>query len=360
MTGYPDLVVLVVDDDPNCREVLARLFSKVARCRVVEASNGAEGFNAVAAERPDLIFLDLMMPEVDGEEMLARIRAHPHLSDIPVIVCSAMDELNHVKGIIELGILDYVLKPYSLDTLFAKLKAALEKISTRPRSRRATEVEGRSQQPPDQSSAVRKLLLVTDDVTLFREVRASVDPDFCCLQAQDRATAIKVATAERPEAIFLVSPLAEGEERSLARELRSLSQTQPPKLFRIFSTGAVDVRPLEECDGSFILTGDHRRLFEWIHQCLGPGPFRFTREPGTLVVQLYNQNFEGLGSHLLDAIDHHRRSTGDRRVVFDITAWQESGTSRGTELDSIIARLKALGFEVSLLGGPNQEASVKD
>ncbi|MFQ5658723.1 MAG: two-component system response regulator [Candidatus Methylomirabilales bacterium] len=272
MTGYPNLVVLVVDDDPNCREVLARLLSKVARCRVVEAGNGAEGFNVVAAERPDLIFLDLMMPEVDGKEMLGQIRAHPDLSDIPVIVCSAMDELDHVKGIIELGILDYVLKPYSLDTLFAKLKAALEKISTRPRSRRSAEAEARSPQP-ERPPAVRKLLLVTDDLTLVRQFQASVDPTFCCFHAQDRATAINVATAERPEAIFLVSPLGGGEERNLARELRSLTEAQSPKLFRIFSTSAVDVHAQEECDGSFILTSDHGGLFEWIHQCLGPGPF---------------------------------------------------------------------------------------
>lgn len=361
MSAHSDLTVLVVDDDANCREVLARLLSKVANCRVIEASDGAEGLNVVAAERPDLILLDLMMPEVGGKEMLAQIRVDPYFSDIPVIICSAVDELDHVRGIIELGISDYVLKPYSLDTLLAKLKATLEKASAQARSRRAGgEDPGslRSGPPP----AVRKLLLVTDNAKIFKHVQASVAPAFCCFHAKDRVTAIRIASAEHPEAIFIVSPLSGGSELNLARMLRALPGTQTTKLFRMFSdlAGAVDADSLEGFDGSFMLTHDRERLSEWIHQCLGPGPFRITREPGTLVVQLYDQDFNRCRSQLLEAVGHHLRSTGDRRIVFDITAWRESGTSVGTGLGTLIARLRALGFDVSVLGGPNLEGGVTD
>ncbi len=348
MNAYPDLTVLVVDDDRNCREVLARLLTKVSGCRVIEAENGVEGLKILAEERPDLIFLDLMMPKMSGQEMLAEIRSRPDLRDIPVVICSAVDELDQVKAIIELGVTDYILKPYAFDTLFVKLTAALKKIPPRP-----------SPRPSGPQPALRKLLLITEDVQLLRFIQASTGPDFCVLHTKDPLTAIRLATAERPEAVFLVPPLSGGSDVGLARKLRSLPEIGQAKLIRLFPDLSTALRAdhPEAFDGSFVLTADPVRFSEWLHQVLGPGPFRIKQEPGTLIVELFDPDFDRYRDRLLEALDLNLRTRGNRHLIFDITTWRASDPSGGTGLSPVIAQLRTLGFEVTLLDNPSSHPS---
>jgi CheY-like chemotaxis protein len=86
----PAATVLVVDDDPDARQVIRGILDGVS-CRVIEACDGAAGLAAVQRDNPDLIILDLMLPELDGFELLAQLRAQPAHADRPVIVVSAKD-----------------------------------------------------------------------------------------------------------------------------------------------------------------------------------------------------------------------------------------------------------------------------
>jgi CheY-like chemotaxis protein len=86
----PAATVLVVDDDPDARQVIRGILDGVSY-RVIEACDGAAGLAAVQRDSPDLIILDLMLPELDGFELLAQLRAQPAHADRPVIVVSAKD-----------------------------------------------------------------------------------------------------------------------------------------------------------------------------------------------------------------------------------------------------------------------------
>jgi PAS domain S-box-containing protein len=110
--------LLVIDDDPNARELLRRTFGKEGYA-VLEAENGESGIELARQQRPDAITLDVMMPGMDGWEVLSRIKADPEVSDIPVIMISIVDDVN--MGV-ALGASDYVTKPIDRDRLSAILK----------------------------------------------------------------------------------------------------------------------------------------------------------------------------------------------------------------------------------------------
>ena len=111
--------ILVVDDEPTLRETLAEALESEGH-RVVTAADGREALLRFRAERPDLVLLDLMLPELSGIEVCRIIRAE---SGVPIIMLTAKDaELDKVVGL-ELGADDYVTKPFSLRELTARIRA---------------------------------------------------------------------------------------------------------------------------------------------------------------------------------------------------------------------------------------------
>jgi len=118
--------LLIVDDDPTPRQALRRLLEKLGYA-VVVAENGREALELVQREPPDLVLTDLTMPEVDGFELLRRLKAAERSRDIPVIVVSGVDDLSSVVRCIEQGAEDHVTKPYETVLLQARIRASLER-----------------------------------------------------------------------------------------------------------------------------------------------------------------------------------------------------------------------------------------
>jgi len=117
--------ILAVDDTANNLSLLTELLRDSYRIRI--ATNGAKALELAAANPPDLILLDVMMPGLNGYEVLERIRAEPRLRHIPVIMISAVDELDSVIRCIELGAEDYLPKPFNPTLLRARIGASLER-----------------------------------------------------------------------------------------------------------------------------------------------------------------------------------------------------------------------------------------
>lgn len=120
--------VLVVDDDRHIRDVVAFALRKEGFA-VAEAGDGAAALLAVEHEKPDLLILDILMPEMDGTEVCRRLRA---TSPVPIIFLSSKDdEIDRVVGL-ELGGDDYVTKPFSPRELVARVKAVLRRRDGMP------------------------------------------------------------------------------------------------------------------------------------------------------------------------------------------------------------------------------------
>jgi DNA-binding response OmpR family regulator len=118
--------VLVVDDDPTVSDVVRRYLEQ-AGCEVRLAADGADGLAAIAAQRPDLVVLDLMMPGIDGLEVCRRLRRQ--LPDLPVVMLTALgEEADRVLGL-EVGADDYVTKPFSPRELVLRIRSVLRRAA---------------------------------------------------------------------------------------------------------------------------------------------------------------------------------------------------------------------------------------
>jgi CheY-like chemotaxis protein len=103
--------LLVIDDSETNLMLFDSMFENDERVTVFLLETGKDIENYCLEKMPDLILLDLMMPEVHGFEVLERLKAHPDLTHIPVIIISALEGPEDIKKGIELGALDYLVKP---------------------------------------------------------------------------------------------------------------------------------------------------------------------------------------------------------------------------------------------------------
>ena len=117
--------VLVVDDESD---IVSTIQYRLKFCEfdVITASNGKEGLEKAANEKPDIILLDINMPVMDGHEMLERLRSRPDLKDTPVIMLTAYSDGKDIAKAADLGIADYVTKPFDFTELMEKISNALE------------------------------------------------------------------------------------------------------------------------------------------------------------------------------------------------------------------------------------------
>jgi two-component system KDP operon response regulator KdpE len=113
--------VLVVDDEPQIRTLLKATLTR-AGYAVVEAANGREALNAKSIDKPDLVLLDLGLPDRDGLELVTLLRQEPRAA---LIVISARDQTDQKVAALDLGADDYVTKPFDTEELLARVRASL-------------------------------------------------------------------------------------------------------------------------------------------------------------------------------------------------------------------------------------------
>lgn len=123
--------ILVVDDEPDISALVAYHLARESY-RVRTAADGEEAIRAVEAERPDLVVLDLMLPQMSGEDVLRELRRRPETEHLPVILLTARaDEQHRVVGL-QLGADDYVPKPFSPQELVLRVGAVLRRVRQSP------------------------------------------------------------------------------------------------------------------------------------------------------------------------------------------------------------------------------------
>lgn len=131
------MTILVVDDIPLMRTILVKYVKSlglkilsenlgVDGLEILEASNGKEALQCLKGRRVQMIFLDLMMPEMDGLTFLGMKKADPAIAGIPTIVCSALGEKETVERAKALGARSYIVKPFNMKSVEEKFRDALE------------------------------------------------------------------------------------------------------------------------------------------------------------------------------------------------------------------------------------------
>src|ERR1700744_3722538 len=151
--------VLVVDDEPTITEVVARYLSR-AGYRTQVAATGREALDAAAAQRPDLVVLDLMLPGIDGLEVMRRLREQDRDRIAVILLTAKSEESDRVIGL-RLGADDYVVKPFSPAELVARVDAVLRRFDNSPAHEEPMEIGDMKIDP-----AARQVFVNDDEVQL--------------------------------------------------------------------------------------------------------------------------------------------------------------------------------------------------
>lgn len=130
--------ILVVDDEPQIQRFLKPSLT-AAGYDVIQAATGAEALKAAVTQAPDLMILDLGLPDMDGKDVIAQLRAW---SDIPVLILSARDRESEKIAALDLGADDYIEKPFGIGELTARIRTALRHRGRRDAIPTVFEVEG--------------------------------------------------------------------------------------------------------------------------------------------------------------------------------------------------------------------------
>jgi CheY-like chemotaxis protein len=123
----PEKTVLIIEDEADAAELFAEMM-RVSGFRVLKTSSSAPALNVISAERPDVVLLDIMMPEISGLDILRLMRDDPALADIPVVIVSAKSMPTDIKDGLDAGASTYLTKPVG----FLELKEAVERALSTP------------------------------------------------------------------------------------------------------------------------------------------------------------------------------------------------------------------------------------
>jgi two-component system OmpR family response regulator len=166
--------ILVVDDDPHIREVVCFALQKAGYATVV-AENGRQALECFSRDKPALVVLDILMPEMDGTEVCRRLRAAPATAHTPILfVSSKDDEVDRIVGL-ELGGDDYVAKPFSPRELVARVRAILRRASQAPAAAQQALNHGRLRLDLDRYEAYWDGQLVMLTLTEFGILRTLIE-----------------------------------------------------------------------------------------------------------------------------------------------------------------------------------------
>ena len=149
--------ILVIDDDPNVAELI-KVILKPRGLTIYHAINGKEGLKQAYELQPDLIILDIMMPEQDGYEVCARLR---ELSDVPIVMLTAKSQSSDVTRGFAVGANDYVKKPFSNDELVSRIESLLRRKKSKDAS---TNITGYSDGNLDVDFATQKVTLQGEEI----------------------------------------------------------------------------------------------------------------------------------------------------------------------------------------------------
>jgi len=219
------LKVLIIDDDEGQRLILSRLLKRRMACDILQAENGLEGLKQIEKENPDVIFLDVSMPIMNGEETLEAIRSDPSTAKIPVIILTALNDKKSVGKLIEKGISDYLLKPLDFDYAYDRIHRVLTNIkksknSTIRRAKILSEADGKI-----------KVLMVERDSNFRNFFSTLFNERFDIIEAASGMEGLTKYMEKKPQYVILGERLNLLNEKLLSQKIRSLDGNNTTNIY---------------------------------------------------------------------------------------------------------------------------------
>ncbi|MBI9070849.1 MAG: response regulator [Melioribacteraceae bacterium] len=211
--------VLVVDDDDNITLFISRLLTKKFHCTVISAKNGLVALSQMKKEEPEVIFLDVTMPVMDGIEMLTALKEDEKYCEIPVIMLTAVSERAVIEKAMNIGVLDYILKPLVYETVFERMKEIFSNIK---KMREIEELKKSAE--ADTNEGKPKILIVDGDESFRRVFGTQMEKNYNVLEAENGAEGLTLFMDERPKIVCLGENLHLINEKLLAQKIKQISK----------------------------------------------------------------------------------------------------------------------------------------
>jgi CheY-like chemotaxis protein len=244
------------------------------------------------SERPDLVVTDLMMPDLDGTDLIAILQSRPDWRDIPVIVHSQVGDLSRVRTLVDSGVRDYLLKPFDPDVAVPRIRRIL---AAAPPIEKHAPVAG----PPEAPHRV-PVVFVTSNPELLEKLPAAVDSVYDILPAPSGPAAVAIAVEVRPWAVCVPGDVAVWDAAKTMKSLRALK-----------GFDKLRVIPLPRCDR------DLGAVVEAVQRELQPPPFAVCGDGDEITVTVQ----ETFTVHCADALRTSVERTlahGSARILFDV------------------------------------------
>lgn len=216
---------LIVDDDNIVRTFLMKLIINKFGYDVVQAGNGIEALRSLEHDDPDIVFLDISMPLMNGIEFLSTVRTQAKYKNLPIVAITAHSDKETVKKLVELGIQDYILKPLSYNETYARLReiiAGYKGMINKNRNDKAGTGIAKS----------KKLLLLIDaDYTFRNFLKRLLSFEFDIIEGISSAECLDLFVKHDPEYVITSLELNATRENFLLNKLKDLDVSGNVKIF---------------------------------------------------------------------------------------------------------------------------------
>lgn len=217
--------VLIIDDDEVVCLFLGRLLTNKFECNVITAENGLEGLSIIEKESPDIVFLDITMPVMDGIETLELVRKDPKFKTLPVIMLTALKDKQTVSNVMNLGVMAYLLKPLQYNSAYEKIKEIFEQI------KRDKEKAAAVKQSTE--STLQKILVVDPDEEFRGIIKKKLEKAFLIFESVSGAEGLKLFMQELPNIVFLGENLPLLNEKRLAQKIKDIKAASQNKNYDV-------------------------------------------------------------------------------------------------------------------------------
>ncbi len=218
--------VLVVDDDENVNMFISRLLVKKFKCEVSWAKNGLEALSIIKDFKPEVMFLDITMPVMNGIETLKALRSDNDTKTLPVIMLTAVSEKNIVAEIMKLGVFDYMLKPLIYDTTIIRIKEIFDRIKKAEEESKIAKPAA----PVYDANAQQSLMIVGFESEIRKALHLKLDKFFNIIEIDNGVDAYKLFISEKPKVILVHENVPLLNENILCQKIRGNSSKDDVKL----------------------------------------------------------------------------------------------------------------------------------
>lgn len=309
--------VMLVDDDPLAVESLSQ-FLEGERYLVSSAYSAGEALELIDHRMPDILILDLCMPEIGGMELLAELRQEPIMQTLPVIVVSGLTDTDHIVNALRAGANDYVTKPVNLPVLLARIERHLELSRQMLQIERESQLNWQIGQADEVSGACnRQFLMQTLESEIYRSLRHN-NPLSVILMNLDRFDEL-AASKGREEAAAVTNQVLQAVSGALRRN---------DKLCRFDQDVFCVIMTQTELTGAATAADNIRRWLEDTTFSAGATDVSVTASFGVTALANETANPSRVIDQAVAAIEMARKKGPSKICLFDGTNYQVMETAQ--------------------------------